>query len=542
MRTITARFNETTIKSNTEYHFEKDVYQVYQDNLTKKMLYIPNNDSGVKTIAIYLTNEENIVLDFGGSTLVFHGRISPFIMENCKNITIKNCRIDYDRPFYTQGKILTVTETEAEIDIDKSLFPYRIEDEKLVAYGKYWEQRLNEGINLMLEFDEVKKSPAYNAQLKIALFGKDAIVNPEAPLPQTIYSVYENEKGNLVIRGDVKHLSVGNVLVITHEERQNSLFYFNDCENIVLQNIDMITSGSMGVICKTTGNVLIDNVRCTVFPESKGFVSTNCDATHFVNCYGLIEIKNCLFENMMDDGTNIHGIFTLVDSVCGQKMVVSLRHFQQVGNNIFANNDKIKVLSADLHTFDKTFTVSNVKMLDEKHIELTVKESTVGVEEGFIVDNDKYPEVYIHDCKTGNNRPRGFLIGTNKKVVISNNEFYNSDCAICSYGDTVYWFESTGIQDVIIENNLFNECNYHTGEYPIIVTGAFTSGNVLHYGGGLKVLNNKFVTFTGGVAYMKLLSDAVFKNNKIVEGNTYKQRFDVIPIYAEKVGTLDIDN
>ncbi len=538
MRTIKARYQTVAIESNTEYVFEKDTYQVYQDGLTKKWLYIPNNDHGVKTIATYLTDVENVVLDFNGSTLIFHGRISPFVIERSKNITVKNCRIDYDRPFYTQGKILAVTGDEAEIFIDKQAFPYRVEGDRLIAYGQYWEQSLHTGINLMLEFDEEKRRPAYNAQLKIALFGKDAVVHPESPMPQTAYTVYENARGNLVICGDVQHLSVGNILVITHEERQNNLFYFNDCEGVVVQNIDMITGGSMGLICKTTGNILVDNVRCTLFPESKGFVSTNCDATHFVHCYGMLEMKNCLFENMMDDGTNIHGIFTFVDRIDGQKVVAKLQHFQQVGNNVFAKGDTVKITSADLRTFAKSFTVEEVNVLDERRVELTVRESLQGVEIGFVIDNDKYPEVYIHHCKTGNNRPRGFLINTNKKVVIAHNEFYNSDCAISAYGDTVYWCESTAITDVTIAHNIFRECNYHTGEYTIVCTGNFQSDNVAYYGGGLKVRDNTFVIFTGGIAYLKGLSDASFARNTIVEGKTYAKRYDDVPVCAEQCGKI----
>ena len=46
-----------------------------------------------------------------GAKLVFHGRILPFVLKGCRNVTLKNFSIDYERPFFTQG---TVTESGDE--------------------------------------------------------------------------------------------------------------------------------------------------------------------------------------------------------------------------------------------------------------------------------------------------------------------------------------------------------------------------------------------------------------------------------------------
>ena len=61
-------------------------------------------------VAFLLKDLRNVTLDFGGAALVFHGKIVPFILDGCENVTIRNCTIDYDRPFYTETHILDVSE------------------------------------------------------------------------------------------------------------------------------------------------------------------------------------------------------------------------------------------------------------------------------------------------------------------------------------------------------------------------------------------------------------------------------------------------
>ena len=46
---------------------------------------------------------------------------------NCKNVTIKNLKIDYDRPFYTQADVLSVEKGKMEIKINDG-FDYEIKD------------------------------------------------------------------------------------------------------------------------------------------------------------------------------------------------------------------------------------------------------------------------------------------------------------------------------------------------------------------------------------------------------------------------------
>ena len=40
---------------------------------------------------------KNITLDFGGATIVLHGKIQPFLLDGAENITIKNCNFQAEK-------------------------------------------------------------------------------------------------------------------------------------------------------------------------------------------------------------------------------------------------------------------------------------------------------------------------------------------------------------------------------------------------------------------------------------------------------------
>ena len=74
------------------------------------------------------------------------------------------------------------------------------------------------------------------------------------------------------------------------------------------------------------------NSQIVLPKHTQRVISTTADATHFVNCKGDILIENCRFENMLDDGTNVHGTYVEVDEVIDDYTVrVSLKHFEQLG-------------------------------------------------------------------------------------------------------------------------------------------------------------------------------------------------------------------
>ena len=70
---------------------------------TEKYQFISNNNESLKRIAFDLVGVEGLEIDGNGTALIFTGFISPFNVENCADITIKNLSIDFTRTFHSEG-------------------------------------------------------------------------------------------------------------------------------------------------------------------------------------------------------------------------------------------------------------------------------------------------------------------------------------------------------------------------------------------------------------------------------------------------------
>ena len=92
------------LQSNNYYLADSKLINVYGGELSRYGL--PKKDAygagdGYK-VAFYLEKVQNVTLDFNGATLFLHGKIQPFIIDNCKNVTIKNVKVEYERPPFSE--------------------------------------------------------------------------------------------------------------------------------------------------------------------------------------------------------------------------------------------------------------------------------------------------------------------------------------------------------------------------------------------------------------------------------------------------------
>jgi hypothetical protein len=70
------------------------------------------------------------------------------------------------------------------------------------------------------------------------------------------------------------------------------------------------------------------------------------DATHFTQCAGRILVEDCRFENMLDDGLNMHGVHAAVDSLLAPDRIgARLIHFQRQGIDYVAPGKCVRLAS-----------------------------------------------------------------------------------------------------------------------------------------------------------------------------------------------------
>ena len=209
-------------------------------------------------------------------------------------------------------------------------------------------------------------------------------------------------------------------------DRYAPAFDFKECKNICLDSITIHHALGMGFLFERSENMQILNSQIVLPKHTQRVISTTADATHFVNCKGDILIENCRFENMLDDGTNVHGTCVEVDEVIDDYTVrVSLKHFEQLGFKFAERGDDIWFIIHPSPQRGEVNTVSRVFTLNERFIQLSfAKPLPAGLKRGDILENNTWnPTFTMRGCTIRNHRARSVILKTPLKTIIENNQY-----------------------------------------------------------------------------------------------------------------------
>lgn len=497
-----------------------DFYNYYAQ--TSFEMY-PLYDQTAKRYVFYLDKMQNITVDGEGAELIFHGDIAPFGVYRSENITLKNFSIDYFHPFFFQAKIVSVGADYYEIETQSDEFKARLTSQgELNFYSEHDDFSHLTSAPLVTEFDAEHARPSFMP----AYFPN---IKPEKPIADFLKSLERKMRCEQVGPNRLrfyyleppKHRHTeGNYWVCLHGSRKNCAIYLQESDQVILNNIQMYGSAAMGVVGLRTNNITASYVNSTV--RNGRMVAVKDDMFHLVNCGGKVELANCTMENMMDDAVNIHGNYLTVDKILNANTVVATLNNPQKAVYSCAARAQDVLTATNPETLLPEFdlTVLKTKRISMNGMLLTLKEPvTDRLKAGTLLENRaQMPEVYIHHCKTGNNRPRGFLIATPKKTVIEHCKFYNSCEAIKLTALAEPYFESGRVANLTVQNCLFYNAAYLGA--PVISSAPRVNGNStqgVHQ--NITIQNNTF--YSNGSGLIKLFkTDRVFiKNNTYIKTN-----------------------
>lgn len=489
----------------------------YRQGTQEKYFCISNNDKGVKHIVFLLEAMENVTIDGEGAELIFHGEILPFVIDKCRGLTIKNLNIDYASPMYVQARIENSKKDYFELQFDNIEFHYRERNGKIYIYNEedQWEKEFCHC--LTVEMDPESQCPV---PYKLNYITETAEDTDHGFLNSLFKKIQCKDLGNgrLSVSGDVgvEHQN-GNYWVGTfHYDRRNPGIFVNASKEITLDNINLYHALAMGVIAQTTENISLRKVRTILRKGSGRLLSVCADSTHFVNCRGKIMITDCVFTNMLDDAVNIHGIYHPIMQKEGEhRICCKVGHFQQAGILSYRPGDEISIVSANLGERMASYTVKEAGWISEEELWLETKETLGEWDDGYVVENlSANPEIEIRGCESGKNRPRGFLLTSPKKTVVENCTFYNMYAGIEIAGGTGGWYESGGVTDVTIRNNMFRNSAF-AGSAAIRIKPEFRDkDHMRHLGSGIVIENNCFVQGDKRLLFANAVDGIIFKNNQ----------------------------
>lgn len=512
----------------TKLIFPKGRYEFFPEKAVEKYFFISNNDEGLKRIAFPIFNFANLEIDGQGSEFIFHGYTCPFIIENSQNINIKNLSINYVRTFHSEGNIVSTGDWGFDVTFDEA-FPYKIEDGLLKFNGDDNEYPYSN----LLEFDPVKRETAFMA--------KDYWLWNPLPAEQLLNKVVRIFKKGVLG-------TVGNVMVFGASKRLVPAFTLTDSRNISVVGVNIFHCGGMGVIAQRCANILLDGVNVTMPPNSKRVVSITADATHFVNCSGKITMKNCLFENQVDDATNIHGIYTQISRIIAPtELEVRLRNDAQYGFDYLKAGTNIELVKSSALVVLADNKVKSSRKLNKEYTLLTLEKpvpASLKVND-VVGSTDEKVEVLISNCRIKSNRARGLLIGSRGKTIIENNYFHVPGAAILFEGDGSYWFEQSGVNNCIIRNNVFENGNFGVWGNAVIQVGAGIKKEERaksRYNKNILIEHNTFRVFDPRILNIYSIDNLIYRKNKVEKTDDYpKLQEKAKPFVVEYSSNIKIE-
>lgn len=522
--------------------FEKGTYHFYPDKAFESFQRISNHGDVLVHTAFPIDGFKDLTIDGQGSTFIFHGRMIPFQIDRSKNIYIKNVSVDWADPFHSEGLVVANNHEKGTFDIQISEeYPYEIRNNQLFFIKEYYEHELGQTIlydpeRNAIAYETENFTPLTNYQNTKYKKVADKIkykykVDSHAPELRKIgqeMRVYceEIEPGLVRIHNHQKRLPpVGMILVAKGEQGFNRIapgIRLTDTDGFMATNVNMHHAGGMGFIAENCSDLILDNFNVT--PTHGRMVSTTADATHFVGCRGKVVLKNCLFNNQLDDAANIHGTYQeVVDILDDYRMGVRMGHFQQQGFRLGKPNDQIGLvrLGESFFPYHK-LTIKSTEKINGRYQIITFNEKLPkGIEAGDLLENlDAYPELLVQNCNISGNRARGLLLSTPKKSIIENNFFSTEMEALLIPVESSHWYESGSAANLIIRNNTFQDCSYGGYNRGLIrfVTDDDNKNIAFKH---IEISNNNIHHFDNLVLEVANTEDLKFVGNTITQSNSF---------------------
>jgi len=537
----------------TKLIIPKGIYNCFPGKATEKYLRVSNNDNGMKRILFPLVGMRNFEIDAQGSQFMMHGQMVAVDVDNCENVKLTNFSIDWKKPFYFQGEVVAIDEESNSFDLKV----YEECDYEIVAHELLFVEKANKAIrtwsrwSIPLEddygweqnidwniwYDSKTKAPAFNHMGSIL-----RSYNEEKGLR---YHAEELEPGLVRIFDATNVLpKTGWVLVVKGRKERNrispAIHLFHN-KNVTLQNVTVHHAGGMGLIGERCENVNLINFNVLLPPNSKRMVTTTADATHFVNCKGLLYYDDCTFENMLDDAGNFHGIYTkIVDLVDEYTIGVRRMHGQQTGFQFAEPGDSIRL--SDSKPMKPYAILKVVETVDynEDYMTLRFDQKISDIlQPNSVADNVSWQaNVDFRNSTVRRNRARTILISTQGDVLIENNNF--STCtgnSILFEGDATYWHESGPVENVVIRNNHFKDFGLVNGNLQILrFTPRVTfDGTPSHYYHKNVIFENNTCEVSSRVlVYANSVENLVIKGNTIIPSKDYPLSTSEAPVFEFK--------
>lgn len=493
-------------------------YNFHQANAAMRDYYISNHDQTLPhATALDFSGLDNLTVEGSGMEVICHGRMLPVSVTDGRNVTLRGISIDFAVPQIAQLEIVEVDTARGTRFRPISEVNWHINSDTLLAVsGEGWE---------------------FTPSGAIAFDADGHIVAGTGDLWVPTRGVQQLADGSLLApRWRDARLKGGDHVAMRAWARPQPAVFVAECADVTLEDINVHYAEGMGLLAQLTHNITLRRFNvCRRGKDDPRYFTTQADATHFSQCSGHIDARDGLYEGMMDDAINVHGVYLkLTERIDSTHFVGRFMHHQAWGFRWGSAGDTVQIVrSAVMDTVGAPCILAAIEPRDTptthgvKEFVLTLSRP-FGIDpeaEAFGIENlTLTPTVYFAGNVVRDNRARGALFSTPRHTVAENNLFdHTSGTAILLCGDCNGWYETGACRDVTIRFNRFVNaltsryqfCNGVISIYPEIPR---PGTNYFHGGtpGAITIEQNEFVTFETTLLFARSVSGLRFRDNRVI--------------------------
>lgn len=480
---------------------------LWPEGAAKRALYISNGTeddtlSKIRNIGILLDSLQDVVVEGNNSLLVLHGKMISFAILGSRNITVRNMRVDYERPTMSEFIVQSISGSEATLQAHPDT-RYYIDSGRISLYGEGWKSRA---------FHTIRYEPGTQ---KMTYSSFQPFLNSRA---------VSATQGIIRFAGNFSGLSLhpGDVLTVRDPYRDNAGAFIHRSEQVKLENLRMQYMHGLGIVSQFATDISLIKVLVAPAEGSGRVISSFADCFHFSGCRGRILIDSCLTSGSHDDPINVHGTHLKIVSVgSGNRLTLRFMHHQTYGFPAFFAGDSIAFIDPRTLLPKGTGLVRKSRMLNSREMELELDGPfPAAMQLGDCLENLTWtPEVIIRNSRFERTNTRGILVTTRRRVLIENNTFFRTGMhAILIADDAASWFESGAVRDITIRNNRFEECGYNSAPDNYVIAIApenqeRVAGKYVHR--NIRIEQNYFKVFDSPLLTAKSVDGLIFRNNRV---------------------------
>ena len=394
----------------------------------------------------HLDRMKHLTIDGGGATFMMHGRMTPFVLNACEGVTVRNARVEHVRPSVFELK--AAAKGEGWIDYQPAAGDrYVIEGNHIV-----W-----------LDADDKPQRPncfmEYDPLLDTARHCPDPLVDAQAI----------RDEGGCRLRVQYACGSKGHEKILPghtfqfrwHIRSQSGAVIF-ESRDVAFEDMNICSWNGLGFVGQFCRNVTLRNLRMEPSPESGRTNAGFADGVQMMNCRGRILIEGCRIVGLHDDHINIYGQLMKLRTVEGPHTVRAIYTSGETqGHMNFRPGDVIGFRDPATLADVGQGEVVKAELLGSTTMRIEVDGLVPDKAEGLWLENRTWipDEVVIRGNYFGRGPTRSILMYLAREAIIENNFFHRipMSAILIQCPDGRYALQNF-VGSLAVRDNVFHEC------------------------------------------------------------------------------------